>query len=62
MMVDREGGMRFFAGVPLVGSSGHRLGMWHHHYVLNIIGRSSSMHSINTLTCLMSITAGRQYC
>lgn len=26
-MVDKDGGMRFFAGVPLVGSSGHRLGM-----------------------------------
>ena len=26
-MVDREGGLRFFAGVPLIGSSGHRLGM-----------------------------------
>lgn len=26
-MVDKEGGMRFFGGVPLIGSSGHRLGM-----------------------------------
>ena len=53
VMVDREGGMRFFAGVPLVGSSGHRLGM------LIIIDQQPRRITADQVAVLVNMSGGR---
>jgi hypothetical protein len=53
VMVDREGGMRFFAGVPLMGSSGHRLGM------LIIIDQQPRRITADQVAVLVNMSGGR---